>query len=165
MERKGYHALLARKVDADDGVVPCRAAGREFSVSLGAAVHPEILLYLLIRNPDGTEAGGLGRHHVDSVAEVNGKVLDAGTGEFEHLVLDESALENGLDKGYGHVVGTDSPARAALKPDEDDLGGIDVPGIAEQLLYELAAAFAHAHASEGAVTGVAVGAENHVAAG
>ena len=37
--------------------------------------------------------------------------------------------------------------------------------MAEELLYEFGAAFTYRHGAEGAVTGVAVGAQNHLAAG
>ena len=48
---------------------------------------------------------------------------------------------------------------------QDDLGGVDVPGVLQKLLHQFAAAFADTHVAQGAVAGVGVGAQDHVAAG
>ena len=165
MEREGDHALLLGQVDADHAVVVRDLAGLEFLVSFRTLVDVEVLLDLLVGDPDGAEAGGLGGHHVDTVTEVDGQVLDAGAGELEHLVLHETALEGGLHQGDGDIVRAHAMARLAFQPHEDDLGGVDVPGVAEELLHELAAAFAHAHVTQRAVARVGVGAQDHVAAG
>ena len=45
-----------------------------------------------------------------------------------------------------------------------DAGIGDVICIAKQLLHQLAAAFAYRHGTEGSVTGMAVGTENHATA-
>ena len=42
----------------------------------------------------------------------------------------------------------DTPAGLAFQPDEYDLRGVDVPGVPEELLYELSAAFADTHITE-----------------
>ena len=165
VEREGDHALLGAQVDADHAVVVRDLAGLELLVGLGTLVDVEVFLDLLVGDPDGAEAGGLGGHHVDAVAEVDREVLDAGAGELEHLVLDETALEGGLHQGDGDIVRAHAVARLAFQPHEDDLGGVDVPGVAEELLHELAAAFAHAHVTQRAVARVGVGAQDHVAAG
>ena len=92
------------------------------------------------------------------------QLLHAGTGEFQHLVLHETALEHGLHQGNGHVMRTDTAARLAFQPNQHHLGSIDVPRILEELFHQFAAAFANAHVTQGAVTGVGVGAQDHVAA-
>ncbi len=164
MERKSDHALLSGEVDLDHAVVVCDLAGLEFFVGVGAAVHLVVFLDFLVGDPDGAEAGGLGCHHVDSVTEVGGQLGHSGACELEDLVLDEAALEDGLHERDRDIMRTYTMARLALKPYEDHFRGIDVPRIAEKLLNELAAAFANSHVSEGTVTGVAVRAEDHVAA-
>ena len=122
------------------------------------------MAHLVVRHPDGGEAGRFGRHHVDTVSEVNRQVLHARACKLEHLVLDKSVLKYGLDERYGHVVRTDALARRAFQPHEHHLGRVDVPGVAQELLGQFAAAFAHAHVAERAVAGVRVGTQNHVAA-
>ena len=86
-------------------------------------------------------------------------------GELEHLVLHETALEGGLHQGDGDIVRAHAVARLALEPDQHHLGRVDVPGVPEQLLHQLAAAFAHAHVAQRAVARVGIGTEDHVAAG
>ena len=51
------------------------------------------------------------------------------------------------------------------EPDQHHLGRVDVPGVPEQLLHQLAAAFTHAHVTQRAIARVGVGAEDHIAAG
>ena len=148
MERQGDHRLLLAEVDADHAVVVCHLAGTQFFVVLGAVVDFVVVADFVVGDPDGAEAGGLGGHDVDAVTEVDGEFLDAGAGELEHLVLDEAVVEDGLYQGDGHVVGADALAGLAFEPYEHNLGGVDVPGVAEQLLDELAAAFAYAHVAQ-----------------
>ena len=50
-------------------------------------------LRLLVRLPDGGQAGRLGRHDVDAVAEVDGQARDAGAGKLQHAVVDKAALQ------------------------------------------------------------------------
>ena len=61
-------------------------------------------------------------------------------------------------------MGTDAVLRLALKPYQHHLGGVDVPGVAKELLYQLAAAFSYTHAAQGAVAGMGVGSQHHLAA-
>ena len=126
-------------------------------------MHPVILLNLLVGNPDRAEAGGLGGHHVDSVTEVGREGSHARAGELKHLVLHETVLEHGLDEGDGHVVRADTLLRLAFEPNQHNLRSVDVPSVVEELLHKLTATFAHTHAAERAVAGVAVGTEDHAA--
>ncbi len=164
VEGEGYHGLLLAQVNFDYAVVVSHVAGTEFAVVFGTVVYLVVVLDLVVGHPDGAEAGCLGGHDVDAVAEVDGEVLDAGACEFEHFVLDETVVEHGLNERDGHVVGADALLGSAFEPYEDNLGSVDVPGVAQELLHEFAAAFAHTHVAERAVAGVRVGTENHVAA-
>ena len=58
----------------------------------------------------------------------------------------------------------DAGARGAREVDGDNAGIGDIVGVAQQLLCQLAAALAHGHGAQGAVAGVRVGAQNHLAA-
>ncbi len=71
VERKGDHRLLLREVDPDHRIVVGDLARLEFLVGIRTLVHVVVLLDLFIRDPDGTQAGGFGGHHVDSVTEVD----------------------------------------------------------------------------------------------
>ena len=151
VERQSYHGLLCGQVYLYDSVVISYVAGLQFLEVLGAAVYVVVVLDLIVRNPDGAEASGLGSHDVDAIAEVNGKVLHAGAGELKHLVLHETALEYGLDQRDSHVMRTYALAGSAFQPYKDDLGSIDIPGIGEELLDKLAATFTHTHCAERAI--------------
>ena len=53
--------------------------------------------------------------------------------------------------------------RRAGEPHQHHLRGGDVIGVFQQLLHDLRAALAHAHGTQSAVTGVAVGADKGLA--
>ena len=59
----------------------------------------------------------------------------------------------------------DALLRRAGEIHEHNFGSGHIVSILEELLHELRAAFAHAHGAERTVAGVAVGTEDHVAAG
>ena len=93
-----------------------------------------------------------------------GKLPDAGTGEFQHAVFHKAVGKGGLHQGQGHVVGTDAAPGRAGEINQHHLGARGVPGVAQQLLGQLRAALAHRHGAQGAVAGVGVGAQDHGAA-
>ena len=123
-----------------------------------------MVLHLFVCNPDRAQASGLGSHDVDTVTEVDRQLFNARTCELEHLVLHSAALECSLNERDSHVVRTYALLGLALEPYEHHFRCVDVPCVLEQLLHELAAAFANAHVTERAVACVRVGTENHVAA-
>ena len=61
-------------------------------------------------------------------------------------------------------MGADAPAGGAGQVYQHHLRGGDIIGIGEQLFHQLRAALAHAHGAKGAVTGMAVRAQDHAAA-
>ena len=161
---QGDHTLLSAQVDLDHAVVVSHLTGLEHLEVLGTLVNLVVVLHLVVGNPDRAQAGGLGGHDVDTVTEVDGQVLHAGAGKLEDLVLNKAALERGLYQRDSNVVGTYALAGSTLEPNEDNLGSVDVPSVAQQLLHELTTAFAHAHVTERAVAGVAVATQDHVTA-
>ena len=118
---------------------------------------------VLVGCPDARQAGGLGGHDVDAVAIVSRHARDAGAHELHDLVLDVALGKDGADDGERHVVRADAGARGAREVDGDDAGIGDVIGVAQQLLGQLAAALAHGHGAQGAVAGVRVRTQNHLA--
>jgi len=164
MVRQGDHRLLLGEVDAHHAIVVGHLARAQLLVVLRTTVELIVLADLLVRHPDRAQTGGLGSHHVDAVAEIDRKVGDAGAGKLQHLVLDKATLEDCLDQRDGDVVGTDTVARRALKPNEDHLRGVDVPGVAEELLDKLTTTLADTHVAQRAIAGVGIGTENHIAA-
>ena len=164
MERQRDHGLDARQVDLDAAVIVGNIGGLELAVVVAATVHGQKRARVLIGGPDARQAGGLGGHDVDAVAVVGRHARDAGAHELHYLVLDVALGKDGADDGERHIVRADAGARGAREVDGDDAGIGNVVGVAQQLLGQLAAALAHGHGTQGAVAGVRVGAQNHLAA-
>ena len=164
MERQGDHGLDARQVDLDAAVVVGDIGGLELAVVVAAAVHGQKRVRVLISCPNGGEAGGLGGHDVDAVAVVGRHARDARAHELHDLVLDVALGKDGADDGERHIVRADAGARSTRQVDGHNAGIGDVVGVAQQLLGQLAAALAHGHGAQGAVAGVRVGAQDHLAA-
>ena len=127
-------------------------------IVLGAAMGTEEALRHLVRLPDGGEAGGLGGHHINAVAVVNGQIFDARAAELQHAVVHKSRLKGGLHQGYGHIVGAYTLLGLAGEVHQHHLGHGYIPGVFQQLLGKLRAALAYGHGAQGAVAGVGVGA-------
>ena len=75
---------------------------------------------------------------------------------------DEAALQ-AVGRGHGDRA-DDAGARGAREVDGNDAGIGDIVGVAQQLLCQLATALAHGHGTQGAVAGVRVGTQDHLAA-
>ena len=161
---QGDHTLLSAQVDLDHAVIVSHLTRLENAEVLGTLVNLVVVLNLVIGNPDRAQAGGLGGHDVDTVTEVDGQVLHARASELEHLVLYKAALEGSLNERDSNIVGTYTLLGCAFQPYQDNLGSVDVPSVAQQLLHELATTFANAHVTERTIAGVAVATQNHVTA-
>ena len=164
MEWQRNHGLDARQIDLDAAVVVGNIGGLELAVVVAAAVHGQKRVRVLVGGPDARQAGGLGGHDVDAVAVVGRHARDAGAHKLHDLVLNVALGKDGSDDGERHIVRADAGTRGAREVDGDDAGIGDVVGVTQQLLCQLAAALAHGHGAQGAVAGVRVGAQNHLAA-
>lgn len=83
----GDHRLDFAKVDLNDAVIKRALFGLELLIGFRAAVDGEVFLNLLIRLPDGGEAGRLGGHDVDADAVVHREAGDAGPANSRTLFL------------------------------------------------------------------------------
>ena len=164
MERQGDHGLDARQIDLDAAVVVGDIGGFELAIVVAAAVHGQKRVRVLVGGPDARQAGGLGGHDVDAVAVVGRHARNAGAHELHNLVLDVALGKDGTNDGERYIVRADAGARGTREVDGHDAGIGDIVGVAQQLLGQLAAALAHGHGAQGAVAGVRVGAQNHLAA-
>ena len=164
MERQRDHGLDTRQIDFDAAVVVGNIGGLELAVVLAATVHGQKRVRVLVGSPDARQTGGLGGHNVDAVAVVGRHARDARAHELHDLVLNVALGKDGADDGERHVVRADAGARGAREVDGNDAGIGDIVGVAQQLLCQLAAALAHGHGAQGAVAGVRVGAQDHLAA-
>ena len=164
MHRHRDRALDGGQVDVDAAVVPGHVGGLEFLVVLRTAVDGQVFPGLVVGDPDGGPAGGLGGHDVDRVAVFHGQAGDAGADELHDLVLDVAVLVDRADDAQSNVVGADAGLGRAGQIDRDDARALEIVGSSNELLGQLAAAFADAQGADGAVAGVGVGAEDHLAA-
>ena len=164
MERQRDHGLDVRQIDLDAAVVVGNIGGLELAVVVAAAMHGQKRVRILVGGPDARQAGGLGGHDVDTVAVVGRHTRDAGAHKLHDLVLDVALGKDGADNGERHVVRADAGTRGARKVDGNDAGIGDIVGVAQQLLCQLATTLAHSHGAQGAVAGVRVGAQDHLAA-
>ena len=133
-------------------------------IILRPAVGLEEALRHLIRLPNGGEAGGLSGHHVNAVAVVNGQIFDARAAELQHAVVHKSRLKGGLHQGDGHIVGAHALFGLSGEIHQHHLGHGYIPGVPQELLGKLRAALTYSHGAQGAVAGVGVGAQDHLAA-
>ena len=164
MERQRDHGLDAGQIDLDAAVIVGDIGGLELAVVVAAAVHGQKRVRVLVGGPDARQAGGLGSHDVDAVAVVSRHARDAGAHKLHDLVLNVALGKDGTDDGERHVVRADAGARGAREVDGDNAGIGDIVGVTQQLLGQLPAALAHGHGAQGAVAGVRVGAQDHLAA-
>ena len=164
MERQGDHGLDARQIDLDAAVVVGNIGGLELAVVVAAAVHGQKRARVLVGGPDARQAGGLGGHDIDAVAVVGRHARDTRAHELHDLVLDVALGKDSANDSERHIVRADAGTRGAREVDGDDAGIGDIVGVTQQLLCQLAAALAHGHGAQGAVAGVRVGAQDHLAA-
>ncbi len=165
VEGQGDHRFDSGKIHMHNLVVPGTFFGIELLVGICAAVGREEFVNHFVCLPDTGEAGGFSGHDVDAEAVVHGEGRNAGANEFHDAVLHDGIAEHRTDDRDGNVVGANAGAKLAGEVDGDDFGHVHVPGVAEELLHKFAAAFTNAHAADGTIAGVAVGADDHLAAG
>ena len=164
VEGQGDHGLHPAQINGDHPVVVSRVSRMQRRVVLLTLMRGIEASGFLVSLPDGGKTGGLGGHHVNAVAEVDGQLLDAGAYELQHLVVDKAAFKCGFHQRDGHVVGADAPAGLAGQIYHHHFRHGSVPGVLQQLLGQLRAAFAHGHGAQRTVTGVRVGTQDHGAA-
>ena len=124
----------------------------------------EVFFDLLVRLPDGAQTCRLGRHHVDTDAEVHRKMFNAGARELKHLVFDKAVFIRCAAKRNRYIVRPHAMGHLACEPDENDLRLCNIICVLQQLFDKLGAALANAHRADRAIAGVAVGAQDHFAA-
>ena len=164
VERQRDHGLDGGEVHVYAAVVVGDVGGVQVLEVIVAVVLEQVLARVVVGAPHARQARRLGRHDVDAVAVVGRHRGDARTDELHDLVLDVAAFVDGTDDGERDVLRADEGLRGAVEVDGDDAGVVDVVGVAEQLLVELAAAFPDGHRAKRAIARVAVGTQDHLAA-
>ena len=161
VEGQGDHGLHLVQLHHDGPVVPGPLAGRQLAVAVSPAKEGKGGFGLLVRLPDGGQAGGLSGHHVDARPVVHGQAGHAGTEEFHDGVLHRAGFEGGPHQGQGHVLGAYPGPGSPGEVDGHHRRIGDVVGLPEQLPGQFRAALTDGHTAVGAVPGVGVGAQNH----
>ena len=108
MHRHGNGALNGGKIDIDAAVVVCDFGRIKLLISFGSAMNREVAFGLVVGDPNGTPAGGLGGHDVNGVAVLNRKTGNARANKLHCLVLDIAIFIYGADNGERHILRTDA---------------------------------------------------------
>ena len=164
MERQCDHRLDGAQVNINHAVVICDVCRIQFLVCVRSAMHGEELLGVLIGAPDGGKTCGLGGHNVHAVSVIGVHRRNARADELHDLVLDISVFKYCADDCQRNILRADTRLRLAVQINGNNTRICDVIGIAQQLLYQLAAALADCHRAQCAIAGMGVRAENHAAA-
>ena len=163
MERHRNHRLHLGKINVNDTVIIGAALRLKLPVRFFSSMKSKPLLRLLIRLPDGGQAGGLCGHDVDSDTEILRKVMNALTDKLQNLVLDKPALENRSDQCDVHVMRAHTPFGGSCQMNGNDLGPFDVIGLSQKLLHKLRTTLTHCHCAQCSISCMRIGAENHAA--
>ena len=133
-------------------------------IRLRPPMERQICLHGAVRLPDGAETGRFRGHHINADAVVHGQGGNGRSRELQHLIFHEAVPVYRAAQGDGDIVRPHASGRPSGEPHQHHLRRGDVVGVFQQLLDDLGAALSHAHGAQRAVTGVAVGAQDHTAA-
>ena len=164
MERKRDHRLDGAEVDVHTAVVVSDFRRIQLFVLVSPAVLLKERLRLFIGAPDGGKTCGLGGHDVHAVPVVGAHGSHARSHELHDLVLHIAVLVDRAADRDGDILRSDPGSGLSGEVDRHDLRVSVVPGVAQDLLVQLAAALADSHGAQGAVAGVGVRAEDHLPA-
>ncbi len=163
MHGQGNHRPNGRKIHFHKAVIIGKLCRCQGLIVLCTAMCRQIFLRCLISTPDGGQAGCLGRHCVDSIPSILAQGCNAGADKLHNLVFDITGLEQSANKCNGHVMRAAAYRQTAGHIYGNHAGARYIVGTAKQLLCQLAAALANRHGAQCTVTGMGVGAEDHLA--
>ena len=158
------HGTDAGQVHFHHAVIISQISGSQLFVVAAAAVNGQVFPGLVVGLPDTGQAGSLGGHDVDAAAVFQCQIVNAGAHKLHDLIFDIAVLEHSADNGQRHVLGANACHGGAGEIHCHHAGTGHVIGSAQQLLCQLAATFTDGHGAQCAVTGMAVGAQNHLTA-
>ena len=164
MEGKRDHRLNRGQIHLDAAVVVSQRRRIQLAIVLPSAVGLQKGLRLPVGAPDGAQAGGLGGHDIHAVAVIGRHGGYARSHEFHDLVLDIAVFEDRADDGKGDVLRADKGLRFSGEIHRDHARIGHVIGVAQQLLHQLAAAFADGHGAQCPIARMRVRTEDHPAA-
>ena len=121
-------------------------------------------LNLLVRLPDGGQAGSLRCHDIDADTEIRTQGCNAGADKLHHLILYIAILKDCADDRQRNVLRADALDRRACQINADNSRHINIIGLVQQLLYKFRASLADRHGSQRAVSCMGVRTQNHAAA-
>ena len=164
MEGQGDHRLHRGQVHFDAAVVVSQRRRVQFAIVFSSAVGFQKGLCLSIGTPDRAQAGGLGGHDIHTVAVIGRHRSHTRSDKLHDLVLHIAVFEDRADDGQGNVLRSDKGLWLSGEIYRDHAGVGHVIGVAQQLLYQLAAPFADGHGAQCPVARVRIRAEDHPAA-
>ena len=87
MEWHSNHWFYLVKIYVDHTIIVCHTAGIQFFIFLLSAMDLIEFFHLIICFPNGRQAGGLCRHHINTYAEIYTQVINAIADKFHHLIF------------------------------------------------------------------------------
>ena len=156
VHRQGDGTFNRGKIDINAAVVIGDLCRLEFLIGFRTVVNRQIILRVLVGYPDGGPAGRFGGHHVDAVAVFNRQISDTRADEFHDLILDIALGVDRADDGERDILRADAVLRLSGQINGDHARTGDVIGAPDELLGELAAAFADGKRAQRAIAGMAV---------
>ena len=160
--RKGNHRLDGIEVDLNDRIIESGIARLHLLVVLRTLVGLKVLLYDIIRLPDGGETCGLRGHGVDAITEIHGHGVYARSDELEDCVLHELILKGRTDQGQCHIHRAYPWLRAAVKENCDHLRILDLIELADHGFRELRTTLTDGNGALGTVTCVGIRNDGHI---
>ena len=164
MERKRDHRTDAGKIDLDAAVIVCDICRIQLLKLCTSVMLVKERLRCGIGSPDRGQAGGFRRHDIDTVTVVCRHAGYARADELHHLILDIAVLEDRTLDRECDIVRTDEWLWLTGEVDGYHARISDVIGLLEELLTELSATLTDGHGTEGTITGMGIGAEDHLSA-
>ena len=116
---------------------------------------------IFIRSPDRGKTSSLGGHYIDSISVVRIHLGNARSHKLHHLIFNISVFKYSSYNGQGNILRPYKRGRLSVEIHCDHLGTGNVICVAKKLFYKFTAALSDCHRTESAISGVAVGTENH----
>ena len=164
MERKRDHGLDGGQIDLHAAVIVSYLCRIQLLERLASVMLLQEGLGVCIGSPDGGQTGGLGGHNVDAVPVVCGHGGYARSDELHYLVLHIAVLVDSTADSQGNVVGSNEGLGLAGQIDGNNARISHIVGLLQELLGQLTAALTDGHGAQCTVTGVGIGAQDHLAA-
>ena len=124
----------------------------------------QIALCILVCSPNGRKAGGLCGHNIHAVPVIGAHGSHARSHKLHYFILHIAVLKYRADDRQRNILRSHAGHRLSRQINGHNARIRHIVSVAQQLLYQLAAALAYSHGAQSAIAGVAVGTQDHLSA-